>query len=192
MDKSIILMSLLEAKRELDLFIEDASTVSSIEKAATMMATCLSQGKKILCCGNGGSLCDATHFAEELTGRYRDNRRPYPAFSCNDPAYMTCTANDFSYDVVFSRWVEAFGKEGDILLAITTSGSSSNVVKAAVAAKKLGLGVVALTSVGDTPISHTSDVCISAPKAPHSDRIQEIHIKVIHILIQAIEKELGH
>lgn len=190
--EQLISESLQEAKIELDLFLLNPDTVSVISSAAEMMAACLAGGGMVLSCGNGGSLCDATHFAEELTGRYRDNRRPYPAMSCNDPAYLTCTANDFSYEDVFSRWVEAFGKEGDVLLAITTSGTSVNVVKAAEKARASGLKVIALTSEGNTPISHLADVCIAAPKAAHSDRIQEIHIKVIHILIQTVEKILGH
>lgn len=183
--------SLLEAQRELEEFIAAPDTVECISAAAGVMSDCLASGGKVLSCGNGGSLCDATHFAEELTGRYRGNRRPYPAMSCNDPAYLTCTANDFSYEEVFSRWVEAFGKPGDVLLGISTSGTSANVVKAAEAAKALGMKVVGLTAVGETPLKALSDVCVCAPKAPHSDRIQEIHIKVIHILIEAIEEALG-
>ncbi len=192
MFEQLISESLQEAKKELDEFIQKPETVSVIASAAEMMAACLARGGKVLSCGNGGSLCDATHFAEELTGRYRNDRRPYPAMSCNDSAYLTCTANDFSYEEVFSRWVEAFGKEGDVLLAITTSGTSANVVKAAEMARQAGVKVIALTSEGCSPISHLSDICIAAPKAAHSDRIQEIHIKVIHILIQTIEKILGH
>ena len=158
--RNIITDGLAEAKSELDAFINDPLTAPSIMEAANLMATCLTQGGKIISCGNGGSLCDATHFAEELTGRFRDDRRPLPAMAINDPAYITCVGNDYSFEDVFSRWVEAFGKTGDILLAISTSGSSKNILKAAAAA------------------------------APHSDRIQEIHIKVIHILIQSIESLL--
>jgi len=190
--KELISASLSEAKCALDEFLADPETVATIEKAGNIMTECLAAGGKIISCGNGGSLCDATHFAEELTGRYRGNRRPYPAMSINDPAYITCTANDFSYDEIYARSVEAFGKEGDVLLAITTSGTSKNVVKAVEQAKKMGVKVVGLTAKGDTPLKRLSDVCVCAPRTAHSDRIQEIHIKVIHILIQSIENNLGY
>ena len=188
--KNIITDGLAEAKAELDAFITDTLTVSSIMEAANLMATCLTQGGKIISCGNGGSLCDATHFAEELTGRFRDDRRPLPAMAINDPAYITCVGNDYSFEDVFSRWVEAFGKTGDTLLAISTSGSSKNILKAAAAARRLGMKVVALTSKKSKSLAELADVVVAAPDAPHSDRIQEIHIKVIHILIQSIESLL--
>ena len=175
--KRTIEHSLEEARQELESFLADPATFPSIEQAATLMASCLSSGGKIMSCGNGGSLCDATHFAEELTGRFRNDRRPFPAMAINDPAYLTCVGNDYSFDVVFSRWIEAFGKPGDVLLAISTSGTSSNIIKAAEAAKGLGMKVVALTSKKGQTLSALSDVAIMAPNAPHSDRIQEIHIK---------------
>ena len=188
--KNIITDGLTEAKSELDAFINDPLTAPSIMEAANLMATCLTKGGKIISCGNGGSLCDATHFAEELTGRFRDDRRPLPAMAINDPAYITCVGNDYSFEDVFSRWVEAFGKTGDILLAISTSGSSKNILKAAEAARRLGMKVVALTSKKGKSLAELADVVVAAPNAPHSDRIQEIHIKVIHILIQSIESLL--
>ena len=187
MIEDIIKNSLLEAREELEAFMADPGTVSGIKAAAEVMAGCLSSGGKIIACGNGGSLCDATHFAEELTGRFRDDRRPMPAMAINDPACLTCVANDFSFEDVFSRWVEAFGKPGDVLLAISTSGTSMNVLKAAGTARRLGMPVVALTSKKGKPLSELASVSIMAPDAPHSDRVQEIHIKVIHILIEAIE-----
>lgn len=190
--KDLINHSLKEAREALELFLTDPETVESIEKAAVTMADCLAAGGKIISCGNGGSLCDATHFAEELTGRYRGNRRPYPAMAINDPAYLTCTSNDFEFDDVFARSVEAFGKKGDVLLAISTSGNSADVVRAAEAAGKIGMKVVGLTAKGETALKALSDICIIAPRTAHSDRIQEIHIKVIHILIEAIEHRLGH
>lgn len=188
--RNIITDGLAEAKSELDAFINDPLTAPSIMEAANLMATCLTQGGKIISCGNGGSLCDATHFAEELTGRFRDDRRPLPAMAINDPAYITCVGNDYSFEDVFSRWVEAFGKTGDTLLAISTSGSSKNILKAAEAARRLGMKVVALTSKKGKSLAELADVVVAAPDAPHSDRIQEIHIKVIHILIQSIESLL--
>ena len=187
MTENIINHSLGEAQKELEAFLVDPCTVPSIEAAAEIMAECLKGGGKIISCGNGGSLCDATHFAEELTGRFRNDRSPFPAMAINDPAYLTCVGNDYSFEVVFSRWVEAFGKPGDVLLAISTSGTSANVLKAAMTAREIGMKVVALTSKKGKPLAELADVSVMAPDAPHSDRIQEIHIKVIHILIETIE-----
>lgn len=190
--KEIVEHSLKEAQRALDLFISDPDSIDSITRAAALMTECLKNGGKIMSCGNGGSLCDASHFAEELTGRYRGNRKPLPAMAINDPAYLTCTSNDYEYGVVYSRSVEAFGKPGDVLLAISTSGNSANVVKAAEVARTIGMKVVGLTAKGETKLKDLSDVCICAPRTAHSDRIQEIHIKVIHILIEQIEAGLGY
>ena len=189
--KELIRTSLIEAEQTLASFLADEKTVESIAQAADYCSTSLRNGHKIISCGNGGSLCDATHFAEELTGRYRDNRRPLPAIAINDPAYMTCAGNDFSFNDVFSRYIEGVGCDGDVLLAISTSGNSANIVRAAQQAKAQGMKVIALTSKGLNKLAEVADIAICAPKAAHSDRIQEIHIKVIHILIQAIESELG-
>jgi hypothetical protein len=189
--KELIRTSLIEAEQTLASFLADEKTVESIAQAADYCSTSLRNGHKIISCGNGGSLCDATHFAEELTGRYRNNRRPLPAIAINDPAYMTCTGNDFSFNDVFSRYIEGVGCDGDVLLAISTSGNSANIVRAAQQAKVQGMKVIALTSKGLNKLAEVADIAICAPKAAHSDRIQEIHIKVIHILIQAIESELG-
>ena len=189
--KELIRISLIEAEQTLASFLADEKTIESIAQAADYCSTSLQNGHKIISCGNGGSLCDATHFAEELTGRYRDNRRPLPAIAINDPAYMTCTGNDFSFNDVFSRYIEGVGCDGDVLLAISTSGNSANIVRAAQQAKVQGMKVIALTSKGLNKLAEVADIAICAPKAAHSDRIQEIHIKVIHILIQAIESELG-
>lgn len=183
--------SLAECNRELQTFLEDPRTIPTIEKITGILADSLRAGGKILACGNGGSLCDATHFAEELTGRFRGNRRSLPAMAVNDPAYMTCVGNDFAFDEIFARWVEAFGKEGDVLLAISTSGKSGNILKAIEAARTAGMKVVALTADTDNPMRQAADAALLAPAAPHSDRIQEIHIKVIHILIEGVERALG-
>lgn len=189
--EEIIRFSLEEARKELEAFLADPQTVPAMEEAVKIMAESLGNGGKIMSCGNGGSLCDATHFAEELTGRFRDSRKSLPAMSINDPAYFTCVGNDFSFDAIFKRWVEAFGKEGDVLLAISTSGTSRNILMAIEAAKAAGMKVIALTSKKGRPMIEQSDVAICAPDAPHSDRIQEIHIKIIHIIIEALEKKLG-
>ena len=189
--KELIRTSLIEAEQTLASFLADEKTIESIAQAADSCSTSLRNGHKIISCGNGGSLCDATHFAEELTGRYRNNRRSLPAIAINDPAYITCTGNDFSFNDVFSRYIEGVGCDGDVLLAISTSGNSANIVRAAQQAKVQGMKVIALTSKGLNKLAEVADIAICAPKAAHSDRIQEIHIKVIHILIQAIESELG-
>ena len=189
--RELIQYDLQEAKDELGRFLSEPSTTDSIEAAARICTEALAAGCKIISCGNGGSLCDATHFAEELTGRYRGNRRSLPAIAINDPAYLTCTSNDFSYVEAFSRYVEGVGNKGDVLLAISTSGTSANVLKAAGAARHKGMKVIALTGPSGNPLEKMSDAAVCAPAAPHSDRIQEIHIKVIHILIHAIEAGLG-
>lgn len=186
--KEIILQGLCEAQLCLERFIQDERTLPSIEAAARLMHESLKQGHKIIACGNGGSLCDATHFAEELTGRFRSSRRPLPAIAINDPAYLTCTANDFSFEDAFARYVEGVGQAGDVLLCLSTSGESPNILRAAQAARTGGLKTIALTSGSGTPLSKLCDIAIQAPRAPHSDRIQEIHIKVLHLLVQCIEE----
>ena len=188
----IIEHSLEQARLELDEFIEDPGTIPAIERMASIMADSLRSGGKVISCGNGGSLCDATHFAEELTGRFRKDRKPLPAMAINDPAYLTCTANDYSFEEVFGRWVEAFGNSGDVLLAISTSGNSVNILKAVEVARAKGMKVAVLTSKKGSRLAQLSDVAVAAPDSQFSDRVQEIHIKVIHILIEAIERLLGY
>ena len=141
-------------------------------------------------CGNGGRLCDAMHFAEEMTGRYRSNRRRYAALAISDASHMACVGNDYGYEEVFSRYVEAHGRKGDVLLAITTSGTSRNIVKAAEVARRKGVKVVALTGRDETPITELADVSIVTPAGRWADRVQELHIKCIHILIELIERRL--
>lgn len=182
--------SLTEALDELRRFLASPDGAEAIAAGGETMARALASGHKILSCGNGGSLCDATHFAEELTGRYRTDRRPWPAIAINDPAYLTCVANDYDYKSVYARYVDGVGQPGDVLLAISTSGHSPNVLAACEAAKAKGLAVVALTSDTDNPLRQLADVAVCAPKSRYSDRIQEIHIKAIHIMIEVIEETL--
>lgn len=151
------------------------------------MASSLKQGGKIISCGNGGSMSDAMHFAEELTGRYRNNRPSYPAVSISDPSHITCVANDYGFDFIFSRYVEGVGKKGDVLLAISTSGNSTNVIEAAKSAQNKGMTVVGLTGKDGGKLSGLCEVEIRVPWMQYADRIQEIHIKVIHSLIDYIE-----
>ncbi len=184
----LIRAELTEARAVLDRFLADPAHVASIAAAAQLLAASLLAGGKILTCGNGGSLCDAQHFAEELSGRYRQNRRALAAIALTDAAHMTCVANDFGFEFVFSRFVEALGRAGDVLLAISTSGNSPNILRAAEAARELGMQVVSLTGKDGGALASLSDVEIRVPHAGYADRIQEIHIKAIHIMIQLIEK----
>ena len=161
-----------------------------IEKAGQLMVDALASGKKIYSCGNGGSMCDAMHFAEELTGRYRNDRKPIPAMAIADPSHLSCVSNDYGYEQVFSRFIEAFGQHGDVLLAISTSGNSSNVLAAAETARKKGMKVVALTGKDGGKLAAHCDVELRAPLSNYADRAQEIHIKVIHSLIGFIESRL--
>ncbi len=186
--KSTILSELQQAQGVLAEFIGSEQNIRAIEQAASLMVESLNGGGKILSCGNGGSLCDSNHFAEELTGRYKRNRRPLAAFSMGEAAHITCTANDFGFEEIFSRMAEALGKPGDTLLAISTSGNSANIVRAARVAKEQGMRVVALTGKDGGELASIGDVNIQAPATPYSDRVQEIHIKVIHILVQLIEE----
>lgn len=184
----LIHAELTEARAVLDRFLADPATLTRIADAAERMATSLRQGGKILSCGNGGSLCDAQHFAEELSGRFRHDRRALAALALTDASHMSCVANDYGYDFVFSRFVEALGRPGDVLLAISTSGNSPNILRAAEAARAAGMLVVALTGKDGGQLASLADLEIRAPHAGFADRIQEIHIKVIHILIFLIEK----
>ncbi|GAB3301115.1 D-sedoheptulose 7-phosphate isomerase [Hymenobacter tenuis] len=179
---------LTEAQAVLNRFLQNPANLDAIAQAARLMADSLNQGGKILTCGNGGSLCDAQHFAEELTGRYRENRRALAALALTEAAHMSCVANDFGYDHVFARFVEGLGRPGDVLLAISTSGNSPNILLAAEAAKTAGMKVVSLTGKDGGKLASLSDVEIRAPHSGYADRIQEIHIKAIHIMIMLIEQ----
>lgn len=186
-----ILAELTEAQTVLNTFISHPENIARIESAAQLMSAAVKNGGKILSCGNGGSMCDAMHFAEELTGRYRHNRRALPAISISDPSHLSCVGNDYGYDAVFSRYVEALGNSGDVLLAISTSGNSGNVLKAVAAARAKGLKVVSLTGKDGGQLAPLSDVEIRVAHHGYADRIQEIHIKVIHTLILLIEQSVA-
>lgn len=161
-----------------------------IELAGKITVNSLKFGGKIFSCGNGGSMCDAMHFAEELTGRYRDNRKAIPAISISDPSHISCVSNDYGYEFIFSRFLEAWGQENDVLLAISTSGNSKNVLNAIRTAKERGMKVIGLTGKSGGEMANLCDVEIRAPYSEYADRAQEIHIKVIHSLIDYIEKNL--
>ncbi len=187
----LILQELTEAAELLQKFLSNKDHIASIEKAAETIVASVKKGGIVISCGNGGSACDAMHFAEELTGKYREDREPIPAMAISDPSYLTCTANDFGYGHVFSRYVKGFGKDGDILVAISTSGNSENVVKAAEVAKQKQMKVIGLTGKNGGKLAELCDVHINVPHNGYADRIQEIHIKIIHILIFLIEKQLN-
>lgn len=179
-----------EAHSVLEAFLADDRNFQQIEKAGSVMVESLKNGGKILSCGNGGSLCDAMHFAEELTGRYRENRPAIGAIAMSDVSHMACVGNDYGYEFVFSRYLEGVGRKGDTLLAISTSGNSMNVIRAIESAKKMGISVIGLTGKDGGKMASICDVEIRAPYAPFADRAQEIHIKVIHALIHFIEHQL--
>ncbi|MBP6574112.1 MAG: D-sedoheptulose 7-phosphate isomerase [Flavobacteriales bacterium] len=180
-----------ESASVLDKFLADPSNVQAVEQAAAFMSYCLKQGNKIISCGNGGSMCDAMHFAEELTGRFRDDRRPIAALSISDPSHLTCVGNDHGFEYVFSRFVQAHGQDGDVLLAISTSGNSPNVLRAAEIARDKGMHVIALTGKDGGKLAELCTVEIRVPHHGYADRIQEIHIKVIHAFIDHIEQALA-
>jgi len=179
-----------EAAKTLEQFLSQDANLNAIQQAAELLAASFKQGGKVLSCGNGGSHCDAMHFAEELTGRYREDRPGYPAIAISDVSHLSCVSNDFGYEFVFSRFIEAVGQSGDILLGISTSGNSGNIIRAINAARSKGMKVITLTGKDGGKMAGTADIEIRVPHFGYADRIQEIHIKIIHILIMLIEKEM--
>ena len=188
--KDIIQQSLRESQDVLAQFLSDPSKLDAIEKAADCLVDALQQGKKILSCGNGGSHCDAMHFAEELSGRYRENRPALAAMAISDPSHITCVSNDFGYNYIYSRFIEGLGNQGDVLVGISTSGQSANIIEAVKAAQEKGMKVVLLTGKDGGALAGMGAIEIRVDHFGFADRIQEIHIKVIHILIQLIESKI--
>jgi len=188
--KNIIIEQLQEGQKVLNDFLADDNNIESIENAAHLIVESVRQGGKVISCGNGGSHCDAMHFAEELTGRFRDNRKAIPAIAISDPSHISCVANDYGFEYIFSRYVEGLGRKDDILLGISTSGNSPNIIKAVAAARENGMKVILLTGKDGGKLNGKADVEIRVPHFGYADRIQEIHIKAIHIMIMLVEKEL--
>ncbi len=181
----------LDSAKLLNEFIANKKNFENIESAAKLMLTSINAGAKIISCGNGGSMSDAMHFAEELSGRFKEDRRALPAIAICDPSHITCVGNDYGFDYIFSRFIEALGHKNDVLLAISTSGNSTNIVQAIIVAKKIGMKVVALTGKDGGKIKDLCDIEIRVPYYGYSDRIQEIHIKIIHSIIDYIEQNLS-
>ena len=176
-----------EAVKLLGQFMDNEQNWKALENAGDILVASFKAGNKVISCGNGGSMCDAMHFAEELSGRFRDDRKALPAISISDPSHISCTANDYGYENVFSRFVEGVGARGDVLLAISTSGNSQNVINAINAANGKGMKVIGLTGKDGGKMAGLCDVEIRAPHSEYADRAQEIHIKVIHSLIHYVE-----
>ena len=186
----LIKNSFLEAQQVLEAFISDEKNLGQVKNAGDLLVDMFRQGGKVFSCGNGGSLCDAMHFAEELTGRFRHERAALPAIAIADPSHFPCVSNDMSFDSVFSKYLEALGDRGDVLLAISTSGNSSNILQAIDTAHVKGMKVIGLTGKTGGEMKEKCDITIVVPWNKYSDRIQEIHIKIIHILIEYIEQAL--
>ena len=191
MSHEYVRAALEDARRALENLLADDRMLAAVDKAADLMAETIRTGGRIFSCGNGGSLCDAMHFAEEMTGRYRQNRPAYGATAIADASHLACVANDFGYEEVFSRYIEGCARPGDLLLGISTSGTSKNVLRAVRTAQKLGLKTVALTGRADAPIAEEADLAIVTPAGRWADRVQELHITCIHILIEGEERRLN-
>jgi D-sedoheptulose 7-phosphate isomerase len=187
---AVVRDSLTEAREALDALLADEAMLAEVARAGALLADTFRRGGKVYSCGNGGSMCDAMHFAEEWTGRFRGNREAVPALAFSDPSHLTCIANDFGYDEVFARQVEAHGREGDLLVALSTSGNSPNVLRAVEVARARGVTSVGLLGKGGGKLKALVDIPIVVPLATTSDRIQELHIKVLHIVIEAVERRL--
>ena len=171
--------------------LRDEGFLEALGRGAHVLIDCLKSGHKVMSCGNGGSMCDAMHFAEELSGRYRNDRKPFAAMSFSDPSALTCIGNDYGYEHVFARQIAALGRPGDVLLAISTSGNSANVLAAAKEAQRLGIRVLSLTGNGGGQLAALSDVDVCVPWNGYADRIQEVHIRCIHAWIDAIERAIA-
>jgi len=180
--------SLTEAKQALDSLLENPTALAAIDQAAKVLIDTFSHKGRVYSCGNGGSMCDAMHFAEELTGRYRLDRAPLAATAISDAGHMSCVSNDFGYEHVFSRYIEAHARPEDCLLAISTSGTSKNIIRAAQTAKSLGMQVIVLAGKEETPLAALADAYVCTPGGAFADRVQELHIKVLHILIELVER----
>lgn len=186
--KQYIESSLQEAHTALTALLANPGALAAVEQAARLLIATFEAKGRVYACGNGGSMCDAMHFAEELTGRYREDRAALGATAISDAGHLTCVGNDHGYDNVFSRYIEGHGREGDCLVALSTSGTSKNIIRAAEVARSLGLKVIILSGRRSEKLEPLSDVYVCTPGAAYADRVQELHIKVLHILIELTER----
>ncbi|MEO6918131.1 MAG: SIS domain-containing protein [Collimonas sp.] len=186
--KQHINASLVEAQQSLDALLANPTALDAIEQAAQLLIDVFQRKGRVYSCGNGGSMCDAMHFAEELTGRYRLDRAALGATAISDAGHLTCVGNDHGYEQVFSRYIEGHGRDGDCLLALSTSGTSKNIIRAAQTAKSLGMSVIILSGKQSEVLQALSDVYVCTPGGTFADRVQELHIKVLHILIELVER----
>ncbi|MFN9992121.1 MAG: SIS domain-containing protein [Phycisphaerales bacterium] len=187
---SITRTSLRSASRALEMLINDASTIDQCDAVIDAIAGSLMAGCKVIACGNGGSMCDASHFVEELTGRFRSDRPAIAALAINDAGHITCTANDYGFDFIFSRAIDALGKPGDVLIALSTSGNSPNILKALESARNRGVKSVVLLGKGGGQAKAIADISVIVP-GDTSDRIQELHMLLLHIFVEGVEKRMG-
>lgn len=190
MSIKLIKNNFIEAKQLLDQFLNDENKLKKIAQAGDLLTQVFKNGGTAYSCGNGGSMCDAIHFAEELTGKFREDRIALPAIAISDSGYLSCVGNDYGYDEVFARFISGVAKKGDVLLAISTSGNSKNILRAAEVAKSKGVFVIGLTGKDGGKLANLCDVEIRVPHNGYADRIQEIHIKIIHSLIHYVEENL--
>lgn len=188
--QTLLQSEFLESQRILQNFIEQPSVFEHLEAITRCLMQSIAQGNTIITCGNGGSMTDAMHFAEELSGKFRKPRKALPAIAISDPSFISCVANDYGYDYIFARFVESMGKPGDVLVAFSTSGNSKNVVLALQQAKQQNMKTIVLTGNTGGEAKHHADYTICVPHVGYADRIQEIHIKIIHTVIHAIEQTL--
>ncbi len=189
--RAAVRAALDEAAAALEHLLGDEATQEAIVQAASWIAGSLRAGGKVMSCGNGGSMCDAMHFAEELSGRFRNDRPGYAALAIADAGHLSCVGNDYGFEQVFARYVQAHGRAGDVLLAISTSGGSPNILAAVRAAQAAQLRVVGLTGRAGSELARLADLTVCTPGGRYADRVQELHIKVIHILIELIEQQLA-
>ncbi len=181
--------SLLEAQTIMSKFIHDEKNILIIEKMIDQLALSMQMEGKFIICGNGGSLTDAMHFAEELTGRFRNDRIPLPAIALSDPSHITCVANDYGFDQIFSRSITALGNGNDVFIGLSTSGNSSNIIKALSAAKEKDMKTLLFLGKDGGLLKGEADLEIII-EGKTSDRIQEIHMLVLHILVEGLEKKI--
>jgi D-sedoheptulose 7-phosphate isomerase len=182
--------ALTEAQTALQNLLANGETLAQVAEAGVVLADTFRNGGRVFSCGNGGSMCDAMHFGEELSGRFRGDRPALAATSISDVSHISCVSNDYGYEFIFSRYLEAHARVGDVLVAISTSGTSKNVLNAVAVAKQKGVKVIGMTGKLECPLAKASDILLATPAGVHADRVQELHIKLIHIMIELVERQM--